>query len=319
MLGSLASVIGAWQVRTIANQNARATFIASATQIASRLQLAIIHEQDLTVGAGSVFVRNPQTTEAQFLQWTRSTRAFDRYPELQGISEITMVSASQLGAFAARVEADPPGPLSATGTLQVSPSGLRPYYCLQTVSQSRHPALAVPVGVDFCRTALGSELLTARDTGQALYLPYKTGKLNELALGSAIYGGVSTPGTVAARRAALIGWTGIEILPKVLLSIALSNHHQTAVSFHYGAGSSKVTFSDGAAPAHQQSATVSLHNGWKVEVLGPATQRGLLAGGPSSGLLFGGIVFALMLGLLVFVLGTSRSRRSCRSKRAPMS
>ena len=199
VLGSLASVIGAWQVRTVANQNARATFLASATQIASRLQLAIIHEQDLTVGAGSVFVRNPQTTETAFLQWTGSTRAFDRYPELQGISEITMVPASQLGTFAARVDADPPGPLSASGTLQVSPSGLRPYYCLQAVAQSRNPALAVPAGVDFCRTTLGSELLTARDTGQALYLPYKTGKLNELALGSAIYSGVSTPDTVATR------------------------------------------------------------------------------------------------------------------------
>ena len=73
-----------------------------------------------------------------------------------------------------------------------------------------------------------------------------------------------------------------------------------------------MTFSDGAAPAHQQSATVDLHNGWTVEVLGPATQRGLLAGGPSSGLLFGGIAFALMLGLLVFVLGTSRSRALVR-------
>jgi diguanylate cyclase (GGDEF)-like protein len=312
VLGSLASVIGAWQVHTIANQNARAAFRASATQIASRLQLAIIHEQDLVVGADSVFVRNPQTTEAEFLQWTRTTRAFERYPELQGLSEITVVPASQLSAFAERDEADPPGPLSAGGLLQVSPSGPRPYYCLQTVAQSRYPALAVPAGVDICQTALGSQLLQTRDTGKALYLPYKTGKLSELALGNAIYSGATTPNTVAERRAALIGWTGIEILPKVLLSIALGTHHQTAVFFHYGTGKSKVTFSAGNAPTQAQSATVNLHNGWHVAVRQAATGQGLLAGGPSSALLFGGIAFALMLGLLVFVLGTGRSRALAR-------
>ena len=312
VLGSLASVIGAWQIRNVAADHARETFDDSAIQVASRLQLAIVHEQDLVVGAGAVFVRNPQTTETQFLQWTRSTAAFERYPELQGISELTVVPASQLGTFAAQVEGDPPAPLSAGGTLQVSPPGSRPFYCLQTVAQSRNPALAVPAGTDLCATSLGPLLLTTRDTGRALYLPYKTGHLNELALGNAIYMGATTPSTVAARRAALIGWTGIEILPKILLSIALDHVPDTAVSFHYGSGSSNVTFTDGAAPANAQSTSINLHNGWHVDVLGATTGASVLSNWMSAGLLFGGTAFALMLGVLIFVLGTSRSRALTR-------
>jgi diguanylate cyclase (GGDEF)-like protein len=308
VLGSLASVAGAWQVHQDANQRTRQVFTTSATQIASRLQLAIVHEQDLVVGAGSVFISDPQTTEADFLQWTRSTSAFERYPELQGLSEITMVTAPQLGAFSARVEQDPPGPLSANGTLHVSPAGYRPYYCLQTVAQSRHPELAVPAGIDFCRTDLGSQLLTTRDTGRALYVPYTSGNLNELALASAIYRGDTTPDTVASRRAALIGWTRIEVLPRVLLSVALDNHPHTAVFFHYGSGSSKVVFSDGAAPSKAQSTSVNLHNGWHVEVLGAATAQGLLSDQLSAGVLFAGAAFTMLLALLIFLLGTSRSR-----------
>jgi diguanylate cyclase (GGDEF)-like protein len=308
VLGALASFAGAWQVHNDANQRARVGFTTSAAQVASRLQLAMVHEEDLVVGAGSVFVRNPQTTEAAFLQWTRSTAAFARYPELQGLSEITMVPASQLNAFAVRIEQDPPGPLSANGTLQVSPAGLRPYYCLQTVAQSRHPALAVPAGIDICQTSLGRQLLATRDTGQTLYLPYKTGTLNELALGNAIYKGDAIPATVAARRAALIGWTGIEILPKVLLVTSLDGDSRTQLFFHYGSPTSNVTFADGTAPAHSQSTSISLRNGWELRVVGPASARGLLSNGASSALLFGGIAFAMVLALLIFILGTGRSR-----------
>jgi diguanylate cyclase (GGDEF)-like protein len=312
VLGALASVAGAWQVHDNANEGAREDFTTSAAQIASRLQLAMVHEQDLVVGAGSVFVRNPQTTEAEFLQWTRSTASFERYPELQGLSEITMVPASQLSAYAVRIEQDPPGPLSADGTLQVSPAGLRPYYCLQTVAQSRHPALAVAAGIDICQTSLGRQLLATRDTGQTLYLPYKTGKLNELALGNAIYKGDAIPATVTARRAALIGWTGIEILPKVLLVTSLDGDSHTALFFHYGSPSSGVTFGDGTAPAHGQSTTISLRNGWELRVVGLASARGLLSNGASASLLFGGIAFAMMLALLIFILGTGRSRALVR-------
>jgi diguanylate cyclase (GGDEF)-like protein len=307
-VGAAGSIIGAWQVHRTDERSSRQVFQASAAQIASTLKLAILHEQDLVVGAAAVFVRNPQTTEAEFRQWTESTAAFKRYPELQGISVLTMVPASQLGTFAARDELDPPGPLSPGGTLQVSPPGYRRDYCLETVAQSRNPALALPAGTDFCQTSLGPQFLRARDTGLALYIPYKTGKLEELGLGNAIYEGGTTPSTVSARRADLIGWTGIEVLPGVLLSTALQHHPSTAVSFQTGTGNSKVTFTGGSAPAHAQSTSIDLHNGWHVEVLAAANGGSLLTDGNSSALLFGGILFTALLAVLIYVLGTSRSR-----------
>jgi diguanylate cyclase (GGDEF)-like protein len=306
-VGILGSVIGAWQVHRTVEQSSRQTFQASAAQIASTLKLAILHEQDFVVGAAALFVRNPQTTEAEFLQWTASTSAFKRYPELQGVSELTMVTPAQLGAFAARDELDPPGPLSAGGTLQVSPPGNRPYYCLETVAQSRNPELALPAGTDFCQTSLGKEFLNARDTGQQMYIPYRTGKLEELGLGNAIYKDGTTPSTVAARRADLIGWTGVEVLPGVLLSTALEHHPSTSVLFHFGGGS-KVTFTSGTAPAHAQSTSINLHNGWHVEVLGAVGGASLLDNGEASTLLFGGILFTTVLAALILVLGTGRSR-----------
>jgi diguanylate cyclase (GGDEF)-like protein len=308
VVGTLASVVGASQVVRVDRHNAREAFDISADQIASTLKLAIVHEQDLVVGAGAVFVRDPHATEAEFLQWTSSTSAFQRYPELQGISELTMVPAAQLALFVTNEQSDPPGPLSSDGTIHVSPPGYRPYYCLATVTQSRNPKLAIPAGTDFCTTSLGPQFLKTRDTGVPLYLPYKTGTLSELALGNAIYRSGTTPTTQAARRTALVGWTGIEILPGVLLSTALQGHRQTAVLFHYGAGSSKVTFTAGTAPAHPQSTSIDLHNGWLVEVRGAATGLNLLTDGSSSALLFGGTGLALLLAVLIYVLGTSRSR-----------
>ena len=308
MLGSSASVAGAWQVHQEENQRTRQAFTTSATQIASRLQLAIMHEQDLVVGAGSIFIGNPKPTEAGFLQWTRSNHAFEQYPELQSLSEITMVTAAQLESFAARVEPDPAGAFSAEEALRVSPAGYRPYYCLQTVVQSRYPGSAVPAGTDLCLTDLGPQLLKARDTGRALYVPYKQGNLNELVLDNAVYAGGTTPSTIALRRATLIGWTGMEILPKVLLAFALDDHPNTAVFFRYGSGSSQITYSDGTAPSQAQSTSVHLPNGWHVEVLGAATTRGLLSDEMSSGLLFGGTALSILFALLIFALGTSRSR-----------
>ena len=308
ILGTLATLMGARQVLRSENQQSRQAFVASAAQIASTLKLAILHEQDLVENADALFVRNPaNVTETQFLQWTASVAAFHRYPELQGISELQMVPASQLAAIAAREQLDPPGPLAPNGTYQVSPPGYRPYYCLATVSQSRNPKLALPAGTDFCRTSLGAQFLKSRDSGLTLYIPYKTGSTEELGLGTAIYQGGSVPKTVAARRASLIGWTGIEFTPGVVLSAALAGHSSTDVLLRYE-GSSHVTFKAGSVPRPSQTTSIELHNGWQVQVIGTARGGTLFSNGTALALLLGGVGFFLLLGALIYALGTGRSR-----------
>jgi hypothetical protein len=53
-------------------------------EIASTLQLAIQHEEDLVVSAGSYLLSNPAATPADFRAWIVSMQAYDRYPELLG-------------------------------------------------------------------------------------------------------------------------------------------------------------------------------------------------------------------------------------------
>jgi diguanylate cyclase (GGDEF)-like protein len=308
LLGAACSVIAAGIVAQNAADSSRKAFDASSALIAATLQLAIQHEQDLVVEADAFFVRDPDATQSQFLSWSSSIAAFARYPELQGMSELQLVPAAGLPSFAARMEVNPPGPLSAKGTYQVSPPGYRAYYCLVAVSQSRYPKLILPAGIDYCSTSVGAQFLRARDSGQSMYIPYRTGKTEELALGTAIYKGGTVPHTVLARRAALIGWTGIEILPGTLLATALAHHPDTAVSFHYGAGTSDVTFKAGSAPANSGSHTIDLHNGWTVETFGTTKTGGIFDNAYALAFMFIGIALSILLSAFVYLLGSGRAR-----------
>jgi diguanylate cyclase (GGDEF)-like protein len=168
--------------------------------------------------------------------------------------------------------------------------------------------LEAPVGIDYCQTWLGPDLLAARDSGQSAYVPYKLGKVSELALGSAVYRGGVVPATLTARRADVIGWIGISTLPGVLLHTALIGHPSTAVAFQYGSGSSLVTFKAGTVAPGAASTTISLGSGWRVRVFAPVTGAGLFANADTVALLLSGIALSLVLGLLLYVLGTSRAR-----------
>jgi len=135
LAGTIGSGVEARNVARNDRDKSRQVFLASATEIGSTLQQAIVHEQDLSISTGAVLVRNPNATEADFLAWTRSVRAFDRYPEVQSIFDIQLVPASQLSSYAARQVADPSGPLAAKGSFAVAPAGSRPYYCLAAVAR----------------------------------------------------------------------------------------------------------------------------------------------------------------------------------------
>ena len=200
LLGAFGSVLAANAVGHNAAINSKKGLIATSQEIASTLELSIGHEQDLVVSTDAFIANNPAITEAQFLHWMASTSAFERYPELSGMSEIEMVPASQLSAFAVQETRDPPGPLASNGTYQVTPPGIRPYYCLESVAQQRSPKAILPAGFDYCETPIAPHILKARDSGQSLYLPYKIGKTESLALGRATYVNGTVPPTLEERR-----------------------------------------------------------------------------------------------------------------------
>ncbi|WP_426996821.1 ATP-binding protein [Pseudarthrobacter sp. N5] len=286
----------------------RQAFESSSAEIASTLQLAIEHEEDLNLSGAAYLAGNPDGSNAQFLKWSDSIQALTRYPELHDYGNAVIVQAPELAAFAARAEADPWSPLGPSGNFQVEPAGDRAYYCFGTVGQVRDAQVGAPAGQDFCATGLGPALLDARDTGESSYAPFTVGADSVLGVSTPYYRGGVIPATVEGRQAAFLGWFGMTTVPKLLLDRALQGHPGTLVTFRYKTGSSDAEFSSGNAPAGAQSVTTDLHNGWTVQISGAVADGGIVSNGPALALLLAGVLLSVLLGVLVFVLGTSRER-----------
>jgi diguanylate cyclase (GGDEF)-like protein len=308
--GSLAVFGEAADART-ASTKSQAAAAATSAQIASTLKLVVQNEGDLVVNAAAFFVSQPHATQAQFSQWATAVDAFHRYPELEAISEVTMVTPSQLSSFAAADAPGGSGPQIGV-PLVVSPPGLRPYYCLGTVwavrGKTPSQASVIPPGIDYCRTSAGPWLLRIRDSGKGAVLPYGTGKGATLGVAWPIYQGGVVPTTVQGRQDAFIGWVAEELDPSVALRTALVGHHQTAVRMRFIGESTPVTFSAGSAPAGSQTTVVAIGNGWEVLTTTPVRSASILGSGPAVARLTTGILISLVLGLLLYLLGTSRAR-----------
>ena len=315
-IAGIGSVLGAVSIAHNNAQQSQQSAAASSMEIASTLRLAIQHEQDLAVSSGAFVSANPEASQVQFDQWTDAVSAFKRYPELVGIAEIARVPASDATTFATWAEKDLTDPQSfptsasaaSRSPFVITPSGSRPYYCLRTVWESQTDALETPAGLDFCQTVEGPWLAKIEASGQNAYLPYGSGKNARVAVGTPIYRGGVVPATVQLRQQLLLGWTGVEITPGVLLRTALQGHPRTSVAFIHGSGRAEATFRAGTAPVGAHATTIDLHNGWRVRTYESVSSASLTADHSTLFLLVGGLLLAFLLGVLVFVLGTSRSR-----------
>jgi diguanylate cyclase (GGDEF)-like protein len=307
VLGSLGSYFGSSNAANSDAARSRQSLKTTSIEVASALNLAIRHEQDLTVSAGAYLIENPNASETAFIKWVNNVRAFRRYPEIEAIAGVALVPYSQLTAFARQANINAVESKAPLQTFSVTPPGKRPFYCFVNVQHARVGLTEIPIGLDLCQSSLGPELLRARDTGEDIYAPDQLGGPNAFAVGAPIYRNGIIPTTVAGRRKALIGWTGTQILPDKILAVALQGHPDTAVAFHYNRSGSNVTFKDGKRPSHATLHSLNLHNGWHVEVYGASVESGVFGNFNSTALFLGGVLLSLLLGLLLFVLGTSRS------------
>jgi diguanylate cyclase (GGDEF)-like protein len=311
LAGLLAAVFGARAVARSDAEKARLSFHLASAEIASNLQLALQHEEDLVVSASAYVTGRPNSSPAAFDRWAQSVRAMQRYPELQDIGLLLLVAASRLHAFQARMTAEPlrplgPRSLPPSGSLQIFPSGKRPYYCFAAAGLARNAATYIPAGTDYC--ALAPALLPARDSGVTDYAPFASRGTPKLGIQTPVYRGGSVPATVDGRRRAFVGWLGELIVPQVVLHRALEGHPHVAIMFRYSAGSSHVTFTSGVAASPAQSTTINLHNGWSVQSSTAATKSGLGDDWHALALLGGGSLLSLLFGALVLVLATGRRR-----------
>jgi diguanylate cyclase (GGDEF)-like protein len=309
--GTVGSVLGARSVARADADKARLAFHLTSQEIASTLTLAIKHEEDLVVSTSAFAATNGDMSPTGFDKWAESVHALQRFPELQNIGLVAEIPASQLAAFRQRMAVTPMRPLGLSSPgpkepFQLLPPGPRPYYCFAAAGLARSLASYLPTGVDYC--ALATTLAPSRDTGLSSYAPFVNGNVATLGVETPVYRSGVVPATVAERRRAFVGWLGELIVPGVVLQRALQGHPNTAVTFRYGNGASRVVFKSGAAPRRAQSAWVDLHNGWSVQSLGTAVASGIFANGGALTVLIGGILLSVLLGLLVLVLGTGRMR-----------
>jgi diguanylate cyclase (GGDEF)-like protein len=309
VFGIVGSIVVAGTVARNVEASSRRQFRSQSAEIASTLQLAIQHEQDLVVGANGFVVGNPTATDVQFRRWAGGVDAMARYPELISIVHAVIVTAAELPAFAARQEQV--GGSAAGRTFTVVPAGKRPYYCLLTGELYRSGVSgAFPPGLDVCATdpAAAAAGLAARDSGQAAYVPVHIAAGQLLLVFTPIYRNNVLPTTVPGRRQAFLGWVGTIVLPKVILDRALQGHPNTAVTIRYHDGSAGVTFRSGKAPRGAQSTTIAQHNGWTVETFGALAGGAVGENGSALAMLIAGIALSVLLAALVFVLATGRVR-----------
>jgi diguanylate cyclase (GGDEF)-like protein len=306
-VGSFGSYYGARNLASDDVQHAHLNLQTSAADIAATLNLAIEQEQDLAISAGAFIVEDPNASESDFNRWVENEDAFHRYPEILAVAIVDVVRPSQLPAFAARAAINERESDAPSQTFTLTPPGKRPFYCLVDVEHARPGLAEIPIGLDMCDSSLGPQLLQARDSGQPTYAPDSLGGPAAFAVGTPLYRNGSHPSTLASRRAELIGFTGTEILPKTILTTALAGHPNDVVAFHYQRSGSNATFKEGRRPKDAMSASISLHNGWQVQVFTAAVSGSVFNGTDSTLLFLGGALLCLLFGLLIFVLGTSRS------------
>jgi diguanylate cyclase (GGDEF)-like protein len=319
--GILAAVLGARAVARSDSNQARLSFHLASAEIASTLKLAIQHEEDLVVSASAFVTGNPGASPADFDRWAQSVQAMQRYPELENLGLVTLVPAARLRAFEGRMAADPlrplgPSVLGPKENYRVLPAGKRPYYCLAVAGLAKTAATYLPAGLDYC--ALAPTLISARDSGLTSYAPVFDRHSDVLGVETPVYRGGATPGTVAARQRAFLGWLGELLLPNVIMDGALAGHPNLGVDLRYDSRYSHVAFTRGVRPQRPQSTTIDLGvgravglgsgEGWRVQTTAPDVGSGIFDNWNSLILLIGGSLLSLVLGLLLSVLATGRRR-----------
>jgi len=306
--GTLGASIAARSVAKSDAESARAAFVTSSGAVASALELAIQNEDSLVVNASAFLLDNRGASNAEFARWLTSTRAFERYPELQRVGMLVTVTDAELPAFTETAAKDPSGPLEPDGTFQVIPPGERPRYCFVAVQESLATEVAIPAGLDYCADPAIDHLVdTARDTGQGSYLPTVGDLGSGVIVQVPIYIGDTVPATVDARRDAFVGLLGVQLGSSMVLDRALQGHPELAVVLRYHDEYSDAEFSSGTVPDDAQSATFDLANGWTAETFAAATSSGVFGNSTALMLLGAGIALSV-LAAFGLVLATSRAR-----------
>src|ERR1700691_5007677 len=83
--GGAGSSIFAFSGVRASSERSQKAFASSSVQIATTLQVAIQHEQDLVLSTESFIIGNPHPSQTQFSTWAKDLDVLQRYRELLGL------------------------------------------------------------------------------------------------------------------------------------------------------------------------------------------------------------------------------------------
>ena len=328
VIGLGASAVGAWTAHRSALRTEVTAARSQAQAQSAALGAALRRDLDFVNSQSALFTSVPLLTNKQLGAWYAALDVQHRYPGTIGFGFVQHVSASDLATFGAVLLTDPLNYGTITAPYTVVPPAPRPEYCLQrysTVLDLKRLG-AIPPTFDFCSptipgggaSPLPAILAEAQVSGQPTVLSAasypSTRSLGDLVIVfDPTYSSGSTPTTVTARNAQLVGWTigtfsGHSLLDSVL-GPARSTSKATILQLGAFDGTTVVA-SQGTVPANSAPfslvRTTTIDQGqWSIRI----TEA--LQGNPwSQTLVIGGlgILVALLLFAVLMVLGRSRAR-----------
>lgn len=305
-----------------------------ATQIAANVAVNLKRADDVTVAlAATLTDEGDGMSNRELGRWFAGVSAHHRYPGLLGVSFIAYVRAPGLERFLRHLRADPP-PGVRPGPIHIFPPEQRSHYCLMRDSAVRGlnrigVAPGIPAGVLLDVCGIGGEpiLAAARDSGQlnavVINLPTVGRVLN---LSVPVYSETPPPGSVAQRRARIVGWALAQISLRGFLANALLGTRRVSVTVYRPDSLAEtwrsssalgpitaVARSGQAGPGDlQQTSDVNADGRWLVTVSGPPQSSGVAA--DVQGLfVFGvGALVAVLVWLVMTLLTRTRVKAEDR-------
>jgi diguanylate cyclase (GGDEF)-like protein len=302
LIGIVGSFVGALAVSNTANEKNQKVFATSSVEITAALRLSIQHEQDLIESIESFLIGNPDATQAEFTKWSKDVHVLRRFRDVSGLGVFNGVTAAQLPAYARTQAAAQSTPF------RLVPAGKRPFYCFASAGLFRTGVDHLAKDYDVCDGPEKSLILDAVYSGKSEVLPYPFHGQQVIGLETPVYRGGANPATVVARKHSFEEIIALLLLPHTFLASALAGHANTSVALRYGGATSGLVFRSGTPSKGAQTTWVNLHDGWTVEILGPALHGGLIHNDDALAVLFSELALTLLLGALVYVLGTGRAR-----------
>ncbi len=320
--GSVAS--GAVWTHVQQVRNAR-SFANTVSTVDAAVGSAIRRDLDFEATLQSMVAGFPQLSNRQLDPLFENLGVVRRYPGTVGFGFIEPVSASELPAFIATMEADPIANTGA-GPFAVSPPGVRSQYCLARLG-FLVPSFSVPEGLDMCALGLGSSssgatLASITDTARPAAFGFSptsvtTGRAGPQVSGAAtgtrllvvvmpVYRGGATPPTTASRRSASMGWVVGTFSAQELVDAAVKGTTGVAVGVYDGRpGGGALLGATGAARSDflTASKTLSTEPPFRVSVSDPAGTEAF-----HQGLFLGAIGSVLFAVLFFFLMHLARSR-----------